>query len=308
MTQERGIAAQAARRDGIRRRHPVAIGLQPGGDRVIESHYRASARASAQRWALVASLAVTAAARPIATAVAASAPSCSAFDHEHRAWTRLLEQYVKDGRVDYAGLRREARPALSGYLDLLSAVSRTCYARWMREQRLAFWINAYNAYAVELILEHYPVRSIRAIGWWPGAAFRTKFIPMKDFTGGDLSLEDVEHEHLRKEFREPRIHFAIVCASVSCPPLRSEAYRATDLERQLDDQARRFLADPTKNRFDPKSRTLHLSSIFKWFRGDFEGTLPAFVARYVDPATAAALREPGVRVEFLDYDWSLNGR
>ena len=95
---------------------------------------------------------------------------------------------------------------------------------------------------------------------------------------------------------------------MSCPPLRSEAYRAADLERQLDDQARRFLADPARNRFDPTSRTLHLSSIFKWFRGDFEGTLPAFVARYVDPATAAALREPGVRVEFLDYDWSLNGR
>src|SRR5881628_2359206 len=206
MTQERGIAAQAARRDGIRRRHPVAIGLQPGGDRVIESHYRASGRASAQRWAFLVSLAVTGAARTIAMAAAAGAPSCSAFDHEHQAWTRSLKQYVKDGWVDYGGLQRQARPALSAYLGVLSAVSRTCYADWTREQRLAFWINAYNAYAVELILEHYPVRSIRAIGWWPGAAFRTKFISMKDLAGGDLSLEDVEHGHLRKEFREPRIH------------------------------------------------------------------------------------------------------
>jgi len=277
----------------------------------VESHYRAGGRASAQRWALLASLAVSGAARPIALAAAAGAPSCAAFDHEHQAWTRPLTQFVKDGWVDYGTLQRQARPALSAYLDVLSAVSRTCYAGWTREQRLAFWINTYNAYAVELILEHYPVRSIRAIGWLPGSAFRTKFIPMKDLAGGDLSLDDVEHEHLRKEFGEPRIHFAIVCASVSCPPLRSEAYRAGDLERQLDDQARRFLADPTKNRFDRKSRTLHLSPIFKWFREDFEqaaGSLPAFVARHVDPATAAALREPGVRIEFLDYDWSLNGR
>ncbi|TMB47614.1 MAG: DUF547 domain-containing protein, partial [Deltaproteobacteria bacterium] len=148
----------------------------------------------------------------------------------------MLEQYVKAGRVDYGGLRREARPALSAYLDVLSAVSRTCYAAWTREQRLAFWINSYNAYAVQLVLEHYSVRSIRAIGWWPGSAFRTKFIPMKDLAGSDLSLDDVEHEHLRKEFGEPRVHFAIVCASVSCPPLRSEAYRAADLDRQLDDQ------------------------------------------------------------------------
>jgi len=267
-----------------------------------------AAKASRRRWALFACLVAAGALPPLA---AAAAPPCAAFDHEHRVWTRLLEQYVKAGRVDYGGLRREARPALSAYLDVLSAVSRTCYAGWTREQRLAFWINSYNAYAVQLVLEHYPVRSIRAIGWLPGSAFRTKFIPMKDLAGGELSLDDVEHEHLRKEFGEPRIHFAIVCASVSCPPLRSEAYRAADLERQLDDQARRFLADPTKNRFDRKSRTLHLSPIFKWFREDFEqaaGSLPAFVARYVDPATAAVVKEPGLPIEFLDYDWSLNGR
>src|SRR5437763_1966360 len=165
----------------------------------VESHYRAGGRASAQRWALLASLAVSGAARPLALAAAAGAPSCAAF----------------------------------------------------------------------------------------------------------------EHEHLRKDFGEPRVHFAIVCASVTCPPLRSEAYRAADLDRQLDDQARRFLADPSRNRFDRRSRTLHLSSIFKWFREDFEkaaGSLPAFVARYVDPATAAAVEEPSVRIEFVDYDWSLNGR
>ena len=268
----------------------------------------AKSREKLARRAFLACLVAGGAARPFA---ATTAPPCASFDQEHRAWTRLLEQYVQDGRVDYGALHRDARPALSAYREALSAVSGTCYAGWTREQRLAFWINTYNANALELVLEHYPVRSIRAIGWVPGSAFRTRFIPMKDLAGGELSLDDVEHEHLRKEFGEPRIHFAIVCASVSCPSLRSEAYRATDLDRQLDDQARRFLADPTKNRFDLPSQTFRLSSIFKWFREDFEkaaGSLPAFVARYVDPATAAALAEPGVRIEFLDYDWSLNGR
>lgn len=102
-----------------------------------------------------------------------------------------------------------------------------------------------------------------------------------------------------------------MCASKSCPALRSEAYRPGDLERQLDDQARQFIRDPSKNRFDANSRTLYLSSIFAWFREDFEnaaGTLGDYVGRYVDATTAAALREPGVRIEFLDYDWSLNGR
>jgi len=263
-------------------------------------------RASLRRPAFLTCLIAGGALPPVA-----ASPPCATFDHEHRAWTHLLERYVRDGRVDYAGLHRDARPALASYRDALSAVSRTCYAEWTREQRLAFWINAYNANAVELVLEHYPVRSIRAIGWVPGSAFRTTFIPMKDLAGGELSLDDIENGHLRKEFGEPRIHFAIVCASVSCPSLRSEAYRAADLDRQLDDQARRFLADRTKNRFDLGSRTFHLSSIFKWFREDFEkasGSLPAFIARYVDPETAAALAEPGVRLEFLDYDWSLNGK
>ena len=255
--------------------------------------------------ALLACLALGSAASSVAAA------PCAAFDHEHRAWTGLLARYVVEGRVDYAGIHRDARAAVSTYLDALSGVSRDCYADWSRAQRLAFWINAYNAYTVELVLEHYPVRSIRAIGWLPGSAFRTKFIHMKDLAAGDLSLDDIEHGHLRKDFGEPRIHFAIVCASVSCPPLRSEAYRPADLDRQLDEQACRFLADPTKNRVERESRTLRLSPIFKWFREDFEkaaGSVPAFVARYVDPATAAACREPDVRIEFQDYDWSLNGK
>lgn len=233
------------------------------------------------------------------------------FDHSHAAWTSVLNRYVKDGFVDYAGLKKDGWADLGAYLRSLESVCRGHYDTWTREQKLAYWINAYNAYTVALIIEHYPLKSIRKIGLLPGAAFREEFIPLKGVRGKTLSLNDIENEILRKDFTEPRIHFAIVCASKGCPTLRSEAYQAADLDRQLDAAARAFVRDPAKNRFDTATRTLRLSSIFKWFREDFERaakTLPEFVARYADEPTAAAIQAESVRVEFLDYDWSLNGR
>ncbi len=236
--------------------------------------------------------------------------SCATLDHRHAAWTEILRRFVRDGQVDYAGLARHGQRHLSRYLQALASVCPDDYGHWTRDQQLAFWLNAYNAYTVRLILDHYPLSSIRTIGILPGAAFRTTFISMR-LRDRTLSLNDIEHEILRREFVEPRIHFAIVCASQSCPRLRSEAYRAADLDPQLDDQARLFVRDPSKNRFDPAARVLHLSSIFTWFHEDFEraaGTLVDYVARYADEPVAAGVRQPGVRVEFLDYDWSLNGR
>jgi len=235
-----------------------------------------------------------------------AAAACAPIDHDHAAWTTLLGRDVRDGKVAYARLVREDGPLLASYLHDLSAACAEDYTRWSRAQRLAFWIDAYNAFTVKLVVDHYPIASIRKIGWLPGAAFREAFIPMPELKGGSVSLDDIENGTLRADFREPRIHFALVCASRSCPMLRGEAYRAADLDRQLDDQARAFLADPTKNRFDATTNTLYLSSIFKWFRPDFEaaaGSLPAYVGRYLSDPRATA---PGVRIEFLDYDWSLN--
>lgn len=246
-----------------------------------------------------------------AEARAAGPDTCALFDQEHAAWTSILSRYVRGGSVDYADLKHSGLPDLSAYLRSLDCVRRGDFDQWTQEQKLAFWVNAYNAYTLRLILDHYPVGSIRSIGLLPGAAFREDFIPLRALRGRDLSLNDIEHEILRREFREPRIHFAIVCASKSCPALRSEAYRARDLDAQLADAARSFVRDPAQNRFDAGSRTLYLSSIFDWFREDFEGaagTLPAFVARYADESTAGAIGAGGVRAEFLDYDWSLNGR
>lgn len=234
--------------------------------------------------------------------------ACPPVDHAHRQWSALLERWVSAGLVDYAGWRRDGEAELGAYLRMLSQACATDYERWSRPQRIAFWINAYNAFTVRLILDHYPVVSIRAIGWLPLAAFRQRFIPMPDIKGGDISLNDIEHDTLRASFQEPRIHFALVCASRSCPALRGEAYRAADLDRQLDEQAREFLNDATRNRVDAAGKVLYLSAIFDWFASDFEaaaGSVPAYVARYVDLGGADA---SAFRVEHLTYDWALNER
>ena len=235
----------------------------------------------------------------------------TAFDHDHVAWTLILSRFVRGGQVDYAGIQRKGQPDLAEYLSSLGAVRLVDYGSWTRAQKLAFWINAYNAATVRVVLDHYPVTSIRKIGSTPNAAFRLPVISVPAVGEKELSLNDIEHEILRKQFQEPRIHFALVCAAKSCPELRGEAYRASDLETQLDEAARGFARDGTKNRYDAGSRVLSLSSIFKWYREDFEkasGSLPGFFARFANPATANALKTDDVKVKFLDYDWSLNGR
>jgi Protein of unknown function, DUF547 len=238
----------------------------------------------------------------------ARAEECPKIDHEHGAWNVVLQRWVSGGLVDYTALQGEARAPLEAYLNELSATCAIDYVKWSREQRLAFWINAYNAFTVQLMVDHYPVSSIRKIGLLPGAAFRRRFIPMPGLKGEVIALNDIEHGTLRADFREPRIHFALVCASLGCPALPNEAYTASDLNRQLDEQARSFLSDTSKNRFDPTTNTLYLSPIFDWFRADFEvvaGSVSAYVARYLDDPRISS---PGVRIEYTEYDWSLNDR
>ncbi|MBI5481868.1 MAG: DUF547 domain-containing protein [Deltaproteobacteria bacterium] len=233
--------------------------------------------------------------------------ACPAFDQAHSRWNTLLHQRVSAGVVDYAALH--AAPAqLAAYLDELGAVCKVDFTGWTREQKVAFWVNAYNAFTVKAILDHYPVKSIREIGLLPGAAWREKFIPLGRLAGksGELSLNDVEHEILRKDFPDARLHFVLVCASMSCPELRDEAYRASQLAAQFDDAGRRFLGDVSKNQLD--GSTWKVSSIFKWYRDDFErdgpGLVP-FLKRYAGPQAQA---EQAPELEFRSYDWSLNGK
>lgn len=233
------------------------------------------------------------------------------FDHSHRAWDALLREdvVVLDGgrasRVRYASLARE-HARLRAYLDSLSAVQRQEYDRWSRPEQMAFLINAYNAFTVEKVLTRYPdLRSIRDFGRIFGNPFKDRFFRL---LGEPASLDDIEQGMLRKRFREPRIHFALNCASVGCPMLREEAYVAGRLDAQLEEQAVRFLSDRSRNRF--AGGHLEVSKIFDWYGEDFEPRA-AFFARYAkaladEPAARKRIEEGKAPVSFLDYDWSLN--
>lgn len=231
-----------------------------------------------------------------------------AFDQTHARWGRVLDAFLSSNRVDYAGLK--ARPTeLDMYLAEVAAVPAADFAQWPRADRLALLLNLYNAATFRLIADHYPVASIRGIGTLPGAAWR---MPVVRFGGEEITLDHLEHQIIRAEYAEPRIHFALVCAAVSCPPLRPEPYTGTRLDAQLDDQTRLFLADAGKNRFDAATGTLHLSPIFKWFTEEFTAggrTLEAWVKPFLPAGSAKALAEARrVKVKFTDYDWALNGR
>ena len=242
----------------------------------------------------------------LAAASPASA-TCPAFDPIHSSWNAVLQANVKGGVVDYTALH--AAPAgLDAYLAELAAVCRADFVTWSREQQVAFWVNAYNAFTLRTILDHYPLQSIRNIGLLPGAAWRDAFIPLGHLVGKDakLSLNDIEHEILRKNFPDARLDFVLVCASKSCPELRSEPYRADGLSAQFDDAGRRFLADASKNQLE--GPTWKVSSIFKWYRDDFKRDGPGLVPFLKRFALGKATSTLKPELEFLSYDWSLNGK
>jgi hypothetical protein len=238
-------------------------------------------------------------------------PPLAALAFEHAAWNALLKKHVvlRDGgkasQLRYAGMAGE-RAALKAYLDSLSKVSEREFAAWPREEQMAFLINAYNAFTVEKILQRYPdIRSIWDFGKLFGNPFKDPFFTL---LGGARTLDWIEHERLRRNYRDPRIHYAVNCASVGCPMLREEAYAAPRLEQQLEEQAQRFLADRSRNRL--REGRLEVSKIFDWFKEDFEPR-NAYFARYAellsdDRKDREAIAGGKVEMRFLDYDWSLN--
>lgn len=238
------------------------------------------------------------------------------FDHQHQAWTRLLQQHVSwlgkghGSVVDYAALQKNSAE-LDSYLSTLSAVNQADYQHWQPTQRLAFLINTYNAFTLELIVEHYPVDSIKSIGGLFSSPWKQAFIPLLEQR---LSLDQIEHAMIREPgvFDEPRIHFAVNCASVGCPALRDEAFVAERLEEQLQDSQRRFLSDHSRNRFDPTSQRFQVSKIFDWYGEDFIqqwGSLEAYFQQHLAllrPSASTFSPQGRVRIDYLDYDWSLN--
>ncbi len=252
--------------------------------------------------------------------VAAALGPAWAFDHQHQDWGRLLERHVvwnTNGtatEVDYAGFRADQQMLLD-YLDSLSAVSAEKFSGWSREQRLAFLINAYNAFTVQLILTRFPdLQSIKELGSFFSSPWKKRFFTL---LGKQRHLDDVEHGMIREPgaYDEPRIHFAVNCAAIGCPALRPEPFVADRMESQLEDGGRRFLSDRTRNRYNSESDTLEVSKIFDWYGEDFEpafGSVRGFLARYdrllADSDSARSrIRSQQTKLRFLAYDWNLNG-
>jgi hypothetical protein len=242
-------------------------------------------------------------------AVAAASLAAAERSGPHSDYDALLRAHVTDeGLVDYDAF--QADPSFAQYLDRLA---RTDLSGLPDAERLAFWINAYNAYTIQLVNAHGERRSIRNIGKTMGIGKGPWQQPIVRAAGQVYDLDHVEHEIIRKQFREPRIHFALVCGALGCPRLRREAYTGAALNRQLDDQARAFLLrSPRKNRVDAAARTVYLSPVFDWYQVDFGGTKAAvgrYLASYFPEGPERALLLSGAfELRYTDYDWSLNGK
>lgn len=233
------------------------------------------------------------------------------FDHSQKAWTSLLEKYTstkgQSTIVKYKEWKTQVKD-LNSYLKSVEEVSKSDFTKFTKPEQLTFLINAYNAFTVKLILDNYPVRSIKDIGSVFSSPWKKKFFRL---FGEEQNLDTIEHQFIRAQFNEPRIHFALVCASVGCPALRREAYTPEKLENQLNDAAIQFLTDRTKNQYLVEKQTLELSPIFKWYGDDFVkkfGSLEEFLADKItsNPNHQQLIRSKKVQIKFLEYDWSLN--
>ena len=242
-------------------------------------------------------------------------------------YAAVLKNYVDDaGMVNYKKLK--AKPEkLNAFVTTLNSLDPNSFSRWNEKEQIALWLNAYNAFTLKAIIDNYPIKSsfvkslrypansIRQIpGVWDKITFTV--------SGKSYTLGHIEHKILRKEFNEPRIHMALVCAAIGCPALRNEPYTGSKLDWQLDSQGRKFFTDPMKSQFDPEERVLKISPILKWFAGDFVKTGSAkktkryskkqarvleFVSKYLDKDFAFfSTSAKAVKIKYLKYDWSLN--
>ena len=231
---------------------------------------------------------------------------------DHSAFTAVLNDHVHQGRVDYVSIKKD--PRFSRYMDELKASDPEAILG--RDNRLAYWINVYNAFTIKVVIDHYPINSIKDIG--TGGALLGQLIgqtvwdkKVVTLAGRTYTLNQVEHEIIRPYFKDPRVHFALVCAAKSCPELRNEAYTGDRVDSQLDDQAREFLNDNSKNVIRIDGMTAKLSPIFKWFQTDFakdeKGVLD-YIASFLSEKDAGLVQSQVQRfsISYLDYDWSLN--
>jgi hypothetical protein len=223
----------------------------------------------------------------------------------HQQFDNLLQAHVADGMVDYQGFKKDEK-ILDQYLDTLN---KTDPEMLPEDQKLAFYINAYNAYTIKLILDNFngdgPPASIKKIGTFFTSPWKISFA---NVAGKVYSLDNIEHDIIRKQWNEPRIHFAVNCASRSCPPIISEPYLGSSLDNQLEASTRAFLSDTRMNYL--QGETLYISSIFKWYGEDFKDNPVQFILDHSEGELHEGIAQLGkeVRIKYLDYDWSLNGK
>lgn len=233
-------------------------------------------------------------------------------DDQHLLFTQILQDYVSNGLVKYKKLKDDMR--LDKYLEQLENTNPKKIVD--EKNRLAFWINAYNAYTLKFVIEEYPVESINDLHWgglYLGSLLGTTIWDDEKIVinGIEFSLNNIEHDIIRKKFNEERIHFALVCASISCPSLRNEAYEGYKLDKQLGEQAELFFNDVTKNKFDKRTRTASLSKILSWYKSDFgkdEQAILSYVVQFIDKETADDIKSNSSEwnIEYLYYNWDLN--
>ncbi len=250
-------------------------------------------------------------------------------DFSKAKYAQVLHKHVDEkGLVDYRALK-ENRLDLDDFLIAVEKLDVAIYQKWKDEKKISFWIDVYNALTLEVTLNHYPIKSsflkslkypknsIRQIaGVWDKIAFPVM--------GEEMTLDHIEHKILRQEFHEPRIHMALVCAALSCPPLRQEPYEGEMLTEQLDDQTRRFVSSLKGFIIDRENNRVYLSSIFKWYGEDFIGVYEpdsgytglnrkeravlSFISQYLPDEDQKYIKYGSYKVEYLDYDWTLNER
>jgi len=222
--------------------------------------------------------------------------SACGWDHMYIDYNTLLQKHVSNGLVHYKLIKQNPK-LLTDYIQKIEKLTRDEYNKFTDEQKIAFWINSYNAYTIKLIIDSYPLKSIKDIKdpWDQKVAVIFK---------KETSLNFMEHQILRKEFNEPRIHFALVCAAISCPILQNAAYIPKKLESQLKEAALIFLKDTTSNKIKPENDTIYLSKLFKWYGEDFvktEGSLISYIGKVADVNYKST-----IKIKYLNYDWNLN--
>lgn len=235
------------------------------------------------------------------------------FDHEHSQFSAILKKttFQKNGQtwVDYGLIKKSYRNQLKDYLNSLSALEKAEYRKFTNDQQLAFLINAYNAFTIEWILLHYPVKSIKETSKFLLNPWKQK-VPGYRILGQSFSLDNIEHDRIRVEFNDPRIHFAVNCASIGCPSLRQAAYTGKMLQNELAEAEELFFKNPKK--FRVSGKVVYINSIFNWYGDDFKkkfGSLDLYISDRAEMyGLAKGLPKKDLTIKYIEYDWSLNGK